>query len=116
MEVMIPSQVGMSLRTLQKNKRGQRSPPKKRKKRTNAKASIPAFASVMSFQICPWSYEFSTKKETKKNENEKKRKKTKRKEKKKNKAAPAAFATGKEGEKKTGKKKKKKEKRKRDIP
>ena len=28
MEAMIPSQVGMSLRTLQKNKRGQRSPNK----------------------------------------------------------------------------------------
>src|SRR3989337_2592589 len=40
MEAMIPSQVGMSLRNLQKNKRGQRSPNKKRKER-RGNATIP---------------------------------------------------------------------------
>jgi hypothetical protein len=37
MEAMIPSQVGMSLRTLQKNKRGQTSPNKKRKRKNERK-------------------------------------------------------------------------------
>ena len=37
MEAMIPSQVGMNLRTLQKNKRDQRSPNKKEAKEAHQK-------------------------------------------------------------------------------
>ena len=53
METMIPLQVGMRLQTLNKNKRGQRSPPKKREKERRGNVTI--LLPHLCFKVAPCS-------------------------------------------------------------